>query len=113
MKVIIAGSRGITSYSVVEAAVAASGFPVTEVVSGGARGVDELGEWYATQRGFPIKRFPANWGQFGRAAGPVRNETMAKYADALVAVWDGESRGTADMINKAKLRNLKIHVKII
>ena len=113
MKVIIAGSRDITSYSLVEEAVASSRFAITEVVSGGARGVDELGEWYATERGLPIKRFPANWGQFGKAAGPIRNETMSKYADALIAVWDGESRGTADMINKAKLKNLKIYVELV
>jgi len=71
---------------------------VTEIVSGGARGVDRLGERYARQRGLPCTVFPAQWGKYGKSAGPIRNAEMAKYADYGVAVWDGESRGTAHML---------------
>jgi hypothetical protein len=71
---------------------------VTEIVSGGARGVDRLGERYARKRGLPCKVFPAQWAKYGKSAGPIRNAEMAKYTDYGVAVWDGVSRGTANMI---------------
>lgn len=82
--------------------------PVTEVVSGCCRGVDRAGEEWARQRGIPVKRFPANWKKFGVAAGPIRNAEMAEYAEALVAIPTGVSRGTRDMIDKAKARGLEI-----
>ena len=114
MKTIIAGSRSITSMYVVNAAVAASGFTVSEVVSGRARGVDILGEQWASAHGVPVKGFPARWrradGSVDRGAGSARNQQMADYADALIAVWDGESRGTADMIRRATSRGLKVFV---
>lgn len=112
MKVIIAGSREITDASVVADAIAASGFEVTEVVSGTARGVDRLGEAWARARKIPIKPFPADWNQLGKAAGVLRNAEMAKYADALVAIWDGESPGTKNMIDEATSRGLRVHVTI-
>jgi len=110
MKVIIAGSRSITSYRLAEEAVAASGFEITEVVSGTARGVDRLGELWAARHGVPVTRFPADWGAYGKQAGFVRNADMAEYADALVALWDGGSRGTQHMINLARGAGLKVHV---
>lgn len=99
MKVIIAGSRGITALATVEDAVVRANFRIIEVVSGRARGVDLLGEQWATMRGIPISIFPANWDLYGRGAGFIRNETMAHYADALIAVWDGRSGGTKHMID--------------
>jgi len=59
---------------------------------------DGLAEEWARENGIPIKRFPADWDKHGKAAGPIRNRAMAEYADALLAVWDGESKGTANMI---------------
>lgn len=112
MKVIVAGSREITDASIVADAIAASGFEVTEVVSGTARGVDKLGEAWARARKIPITPFPANWNQLGKAAGVLRNAEMAKYADALVAIWDGESPGTKHMIDEATRRGLRVHVTI-
>lgn len=83
---------------------------VTEVVSGCARGVDRLGEQWAQMRSIPIKRFPANWDRDGRSAGPIRNRQMANYAEALVAIWDGESKGTKNMIEEAERRGLVVFV---
>jgi len=73
-------------------------FSITEVVSGGAAGVDMLGERWALRQGIPTTVFQANWNAHGKAAGPIRNKQMAEYADALIAVWDGESPGTKNMI---------------
>ena len=112
MKTIIAGSRNITDYSQVEAAVKAASWEVTEVISGGARGVDELGEWYATSNNIPLRIKPADWSRFGRAAGPIRNQEMAEIADALIAVWDGESRGTAHMIETMRKKTSNVYVHI-
>lgn len=111
MKVIVAGSRSVTDYATVADAIQASGFAVEEVVSGTARGVDRLGEMWANYRRIPLKKFPANWDAYGRAAGVIRSNEMAIYADALIAVWDGKSRGTAHMIETAEKNGLEIFVK--
>ena len=111
MRVIIAGSRYINDYSEVVAAMRDCGFAATEVVCGMARGVDLLGWTWAQERGLPCRQFPADWAKHGKAAGPIRNREMAKNADALVAVWDGKSRGTADMIRAAREMGLKVFVR--
>ena len=80
-------------------AVSNSCYEITEVVSGGARGIDTDGEHWAIGSGIPVKRFPADWDDLGKRAGFVRNAEMADYADALIAIWDGKSRGTLHMIN--------------
>jgi hypothetical protein len=105
MKTIIAGSRTITDMAHISEAVDESGFEITEVVSGCADGVDKLGEEWADWMGLPVKRFPADWKQYGKSAGYQRNEEMARYADALIAIWDGSSKGTAHMIDTAKKSN--------
>lgn len=111
MKTIIAGSRSIPDpYHRIAQAIKDSGFEITEVVSGTCRGVDLNGELYAKCNNLPVKRFPADWEKHGKSAGPIRNCEMAKYAEALIAIWDGKSSGTKDMIDKAKFRGLKVHV---
>lgn len=113
MRTIIAGSRTIKDYSVVEKAVKASGFTITEVVSGNAAGVDKLGECYGANHNISVSLFPANWNQYGRSAGPIRNREMAENADALIAIWDGVSRGTKNMIDVARKLKLKVFVYCI
>lgn len=99
MKVIIAGTRDILDYELVLRAIENSGFDITEIVSGKARGVDSLGEIYAALNDLPVKEFPADWNKFGKSAGFIRNKQMADYAEALIAVWDRESAGTKNMID--------------
>lgn len=113
MKTIIAGSRSITDPQVIVEAIKASGFDITEVVCGGARGVNTLGrEWAVEDEGkiIPVKMFLAEWDVFGKSAGYRRNAEMAAYADALIAVWDGESKGTHHMINLALKAGLKVYI---
>jgi hypothetical protein len=115
MKTIIAGSRdliGFTGLAEVEKAISDSDFDITEVVCGCAKGVDELGLIWGTNHDIPVKRFPAQWNKFGKSAGPQRNIEMARYANALIAVWDGRSKGTAHMIKVAKMQGLKVHVHV-
>lgn len=113
MKTIIAGSRTIDDYSQVESAVKQSGFTITELYSGCAKGVDMLGIMYADANKIPVMAFPAQWDKHGKKAGILRNEEMAKTADALIAIWDGKSRGTKHMIQIAKEKNLKVFVYLV
>lgn len=115
MRVIIAGSRDITDVAIVEMAIEASGFEITEVVSGGARGVDRIGEVWGLSRSIPCKVFLPRWDKYpGKQAGFVRNIEMAEYAaetdGALIAVWMNNSAGTRHMIKEANKRNLKVYV---
>ncbi len=110
MKTVICGSRTIKDYQHVLDAVEKSGFQITEVVSGCANGVDRNGERYAELNGLPVKRFPANWEEQGRMAGLNRNVEMAEYAEAVIAIWDGQSAGTAHMIAHSRIRNLLVFV---
>jgi YspA, cpYpsA-related SLOG family len=112
MKVIIAGSRGITDFATVCDAVQRSGFPITRVISGMAKGVDTLAVRFATDNGLPCDRYPADWTKWGRGAGYKRNVEMARNADALIALWDGQSRGTRHMIQVAKARGLQVFVAL-
>lgn len=110
MVTIIAGSRTITSYQVVEAAIRYAPWPVTEIVSGNARGVDLLGERYARRNKIRLTIMPADWNQFGKRAGYRRNEVMAEHAQALIAIWDGVSKGTGHMIDIAHKKGLEVFV---
>lgn len=110
MKTIIAGSRTINDPSLVEEAVRKSGFKITEVLSGGARGIDRLAEAWARRSNLPVRCFPADWKRYGKRAGFLRNEEMAEHAEALIAVWDGESLGTRHMIEVAERKGLKIWI---
>lgn len=106
-KVIIAGSRHMpfSMFPLIAQAVTKSGFKISEVVCGMARGADMFGAKWAYQNKIPVKKFPADWDQFGLAAGPIRNAEMAQYADAaIIFIWDG-SRGSVDM--EKKMRSLK------
>jgi hypothetical protein len=113
MKTIIAGTRTITEMRFLKEALAHSGWQITEVVCGKARGVDTLGEAWAKDKGIPVRYFPADWSGLGKRAGFVRNAQMAEYAEALVLVWDGCSRGSASMLELAKRKGLRIFEWIV
>ena len=113
MRVIIAGSRAGARFSDIEDAIAQSQFDITTVISGAARGVDRIGEQWAGDNGIPTIRFYADWNKYGKAAGYRRNVDMANHADALIAVWNGESKGTQHMINIAKKKELPTFIHIM
>lgn len=116
-RVIIAGSRGFTAFAElcaycdkVLARKAQEGQIV--VLSGHCQGPDLMGEEYARQRGYVVEVHPADWKQYGKAAGPKRNKEMAAAAHALIAIWDGKSRGTKNMIDEARAAGLPVRVYI-
>jgi len=114
MKTVIAGSRkGITREDVREAiSLSTMEDRITELVWGMAPGADRWGQEWAREKGLPIAEFPANWASYGNAAGPLRNKDMAEYADALIAVWDGDSTGTLNMINEALKNELEVFIHV-
>ncbi len=110
MRTIIAGSRTATSYNDLLAAINVIPWKPTEIISGAARGADMLGERWARENSIPLRRMPANWEKHGKRAGYLRNSEMAEKADALLALWDGKSRGTAHMIDIATRNGLVVSV---
>lgn len=113
-KVIVAGGREFCDYELLKRkldfALRNKGNFKIVIVSGAACGADKLGEQYAKERGYEIDSHPADWNKYGKSAGYIRNKEMAKSADALMAFWDGKSRGTKHMIDLAKEYGLRVIV---
>ena len=106
MKYIIAGGRDFNNRAIM--------FPILSkhisnmsdtIISGDARGADALGAEWAAHFQIPIQHFPAQWDKYGKSAGFIRNAEMGEEADALIAFWDGKSKGTAHMIKTMKRNN--------
>lgn len=90
-------------------------FGSLEIVSGGCPdGVDAEAKRLADDcYDVKYREFPADWKTHGKAAGPIRNRQMAAYADALLLIWDGQSRGSASMLEEARKAGLRIVQVII
>ncbi len=102
LKVLIAGSRDFNDYDRLKHDMflfTKDLWDKIEIVSGTARGADQLGERYAKEHNIPVKRFPADWDTHGKQAGYLRNMQMAEYADHLICYWDGKSKGTKMMLD--------------
>lgn len=112
MRVIIAGGRDFNDYRFLKERCDyfLSSQTDIEIVSGGAKGADSLGERYANERNYGLKIFPADWNKYGKKAGYVRNVEMSEYADGLIAFWNGQSKGTKHMIDIAMKRNLRVRI---
>jgi hypothetical protein len=114
MKVLICGSRSIKDPEVVPRAVQASGFqPITEIVTGGASGVDTLADGWAHAVELDRTIMFANWKARGKAAGYHRNERMVRYADVVIAIWDGKSTGTAHTMQIARIQGKPCYVFMV
>lgn len=118
-KIIVCGSRGFNDYQFLTNKL--NEFirdnptdKQIQIVSGGARGADKLGEkWYNAHkfsRNLSLCVFRPDWEQYGKRAGIMRNTDMAEYADACIAFWDGKSTGTKNMIKQAEERSLKVKI---
>jgi len=110
MKMMISGSRTINDYLLLKAAIDDSGWEPAEIIAGGSSGVDKLAEQYAKMYGLPLTIFRPNWALHKRGAGHRRNEDMVNACDALVALWDGKSPGTAHAIEYARKKGKLLYV---
>jgi hypothetical protein len=125
MRVIIAGSRSFNDYPRLKRFVSDTlnelylqerigGVEEILIITGGARGADAMGERYAKENFLDSTVMKADWDTFGKSAGYRRNEKMAKYAQeddgALIAFWDGQSKGTKHMIDLAQKYQLEVFI---
>lgn len=117
MRIIVAGSRTITNERTIEEAITNSPFwrekGLKEIITGGAKGVDKIAHKWARKHAHTTSVVKADWDLYGKSAGPIRNREMAMRGDALVAIWDGESRGTRSMINIALDLGLDVYVRVV
>ena len=112
MKLAVVGSRNFSDYALMDHCLLRR-FSVEEidaVISGGAKGADALAARFAEAHGLPLLVVPADWKAHGKKAGPLRNADIVARADALVAFWDGVSRGTRDAMVKARLAGKRVEV---
>lgn len=109
MKTAIIGSRGITNIDV--GMYLPEG--TDEIVSGGAKGVDTLAREYAVQHGIKLTEFLPDYSRYKRGAPLKRNEQIIEYADVILAFWDGQSKGTKFVIDKAEKIGKEVRVIVI
>jgi len=119
IKLIVAGSRTIHDYEFVkfqiiaflEPFIHADDIDTLEIVSGGAVGVDQLGERYAAENEFKVKQFLPDWQLYGNQAGFIRNRDMAHYATHCLVLAENESSGSKNMFETA--RSLGLETKVV
>jgi hypothetical protein len=113
-KLIIAGSRHFKDkqfiFSEIDKFINGEKFII---ISGGTRGVDNIGEQYAKERGLSTVLVKPDWDKYGKAAGPIRNEQMAKFATHCILFWNGKSKGSKSMKNLAIKYNLVLREILI
>ena len=110
MKLAIVGSRNFTDYTYFCQVVAQVKGKITLIISGGARGADTLAERYAKEKAIPYLIFPANWDEYGKQAGMLRNQDIVNSAEAMIAFLSSESKGTRDSISRAHIKSIPVHV---
>jgi hypothetical protein len=113
MRLIIAGSRHLVGSKVQRAIATHAPDGVTVVLDGGAHGVDYEGRLWAKDNGILVCRYDADWATHDRAAGPIRNQAMVDDADALLLIWDGKSRGSADVKRRALAKGIPVYEAIL
>jgi len=104
MKLVVAGSRDFDNRTLMfdELDDIIDKYNITEIISGGAKGADFLGEEYAKETNINLTIMPAEWSVYGKRAGHKRNIQMLEYTDIVIAFWDGVSRGTKHMIQETR-----------
>lgn len=111
MRLAIIGSRTFNDYEYLKRSINDLGLEITEIVSGGAVGADTLGERYAEEFKIPIQVYRPNWKISGRSAGFKRNLEIVENCDAVLALWDGTSKGTRNTIDQATKNNKTVYVR--
>lgn len=108
MKIAIIGSRNLEVNDLENYVFGAS-----EIVSGGARGIDTCAEKYASEKGIKLKVFLPDYKRYGKGAPLKRNLEIIEYADRVIAFWDGKSRGTKFVIDQCEKINKPVEVVLV
>lgn len=106
MKVAVIGSRGLTVNNLEKYLPAET----DEIISGGARGIDQCAKEYALSHGIKLTEFLPEYDKYGRTAPLIRNITIIKNSDIVLAFWDGKSRGTKFVIDKCHEMSVKVDI---
>lgn len=111
MKVLVCGSRSFDDRELLESTLDGVG-EITEIIEGGAYGADRLGRSFGESRSIIVKTYNAEWGVHGKVAGVLRNQTMLdkEKPDLVIAFWDGKSKGTFDMKERAARQGFSVKV---
>jgi len=114
VRVLVCGGRYWNDAEAIRRELVALGPSVECVIHGGADGADTLAGRVAAELGIPVRVFRAEWDRYGRAAGPIRNTRMLDEGQPdLVLAFHADlsrSRGTADMVAKARARGIPVRV---
>lgn len=104
MELAVVGSRTFNNYELLKEKLDKihEKRKITAIVSGGAKGADTLAEKWADEYKIPKIIFVPDWNKYGKKAGFLRNEKIIQNSEAVVAFWDGESKGTLHSINLSK-----------
>ena len=104
----VIGSRTFVNYEFMKEIL--DSFPFSEIVSGGAKGADSLAKRYAEEKNISITEILPDWNQYGKIAGFKRNKLIINQSDAIIAFWDGNSKGTAHSIRLAREVGKNVYV---
>ncbi len=112
MKLAVIGSRTFDDYKILCVVIdqLKEVFPISTIVTGGAKGADSLAEKYAYHNKLALEIYKPDWEQYGKSAGFIRNSTIWDNSDMGIAFWDGMSKGTAHSFNIAKKQNKKLYI---
>ena len=108
MKIAVVGSRDITDYDWISRILGK--YTITEVISGGAKGVDSLAARYANEHNIKLTEFLPDWEIHGKSAGFIRNKLIVDHAEHVIAFWNAKSTGTKHSIDYAQKQNIPLDI---
>jgi hypothetical protein len=108
VRLAVVGSRGFSNYEFLKEIL--QWYDIRQIISGGAKGADQLAAQFASEHDIPLKEFLPDWNRYGRSAGYRRNEQIVEACDEVVAFWDGQSRGTKHTINIAEEKSKPVAI---
>ena len=111
IRLAVVGSRSFNDYELLSQVLDSVQSIITNIVSGGAKGADVLAAKYALEHGIPLVEFIPHWDTYGKSAGFRRNQQIVAKADALIAFWDGRSKGTEHSINLAREAGIQVYIR--